>query len=97
MRRSFPADLKGFAAIAVALDPSAEALPLYERAEQSVFLVERLFRDIGFAVKLSDFGLKESDIGTITKIALTAFAIGIGSHPKVFVEEEIKQIYRACL
>lgn len=97
MRRSFPADLKGFAAIAVALDPSAEALPLYERAERSVFLVERLFRDIGFAVKLSDFGLKESDIGTITKIALTAFAIGIGSHPKVFVEEEIKQIYRACL
>ena len=97
MRRSFSADLEGFAAIAVALDPSAEALPLYERAERSIFLVERLFGDVGFTVRLSDFGLKESDIGTVTKIALTAFATSIGSHPKVCAEEEITQIYRACL
>ena len=97
MRRSFSADLEGFAAIAVALDPSAEALPLYERAERSIFLVERLFGDLGFTVRLSDFGLKESDIGAITKIALTAFATSIGSHPKECAEEEITQIYRACL
>jgi len=97
MKISYMADLQRFGEIAVALDPAAARLPVYERAEMSVVLVERLFRDIDCSVTFGDFGLKEEDIDRVTEIAMTGYFTGISLHPKVVGEEEIKRIYRACL
>lgn len=97
MKISYMADLEGFAEIAVAMDPSTSGLPLYDRAEKSVELVERLFRDIGGTVRFGDFGLKEEDIERVTDIAMTGYFTGISLHPKVVDKNEIMRIYRACL
>ena len=91
------ADLQRFGEIAAALDPAAAGLPRYERAEMSVTLVQRLFRDIDCRVTFGDFGLKEADIDRVTAIAMTGYFTGISLHPKVVGEEEIKRIYKACL
>jgi alcohol dehydrogenase class IV len=97
LKISYAADVESFAEIAEALDGSVRDLPLYVKAAKSVEIVDRLLRDIGCTVKLGDFGMKEEDIERITQIACTAYATGIGLHPKVVSEEEIKQIYLACL
>jgi len=97
MQFSFSADLQSYAEIAEALDPSVRDLPLRRKAEASVELVERLFRDTGTAVRFSDFGMSEMDIDKATHIALTGYRGDIKIHPRIATQEEIKQIYRDCL
>lgn len=97
LEMSYTADLERFAALAEALDPAAAELPLYERAEASVLLVERLLSDIGVTVTFGELGLKEEDIDKVAQIALTGYFTGISLHPRQVDEEEIRQIYRDCL
>lgn len=97
MRVSTDAAPESFAAVAVALDPAAERLPLARRAERCGELVEELLRDIGVEVRLGDFGMTEDDIERVTQIAMTGYFTGISLHPKQVDAEGIKRIYRACL
>jgi alcohol dehydrogenase class IV len=97
MRISYHSDLVRFAEVATALNPSVRGLPLYERAEKSVHLTERLLKDIGVRVKFSDFGMQEKDIEKVAKIALVGYFTGISLHPKQVDESEIVQILHACL
>ena len=97
LRLSVSADVEGFAEIAAALDPGAANLTADEGAERCAELVENLLGSIGCNPRLGDYGLAEKDIDRVTRIALTGYATGIGLHPKVVDEDEIKQIYRACL
>jgi len=97
MQFSFMADFQRYAEIAEALDPSARDLPLKQKAEASAELVARLFRDTGTTVRFSDFGMGEKDIDKATHIALTGYGSDIEIHPRVASEDEIKQLYRACL
>jgi alcohol dehydrogenase class IV len=97
MRISVSSDVQSFAEITSALDPSVYNLPLNERAEKSVVLLESLLSEIGCALKLGDLGLKESDIDRVTEIALTGYYTGIELHPKVVDGAEIKRIFASCL
>jgi alcohol dehydrogenase class IV len=86
-----------FAAVAGALDPGAERLPVPERARRAADLVRELFQEIGVSVRLRDFGMQEKDIERVTEIAMTGYFTGISLHPKQVDAEGIKAIYRACL
>ncbi|KKL10165.1 hypothetical protein LCGC14_2558580, partial [marine sediment metagenome] len=97
LKISFMEDQKSFGEIALALDPSVRDLSPYEKAKESVTLVERLFKDIDCCVRFGDLGLKEEDIHRVTEIALTGYFTGINLHPKTADKEEIIRIYRACL
>ena len=97
LKISFNEDQEGFGEIALALDPSVRDLSPYEKAEQSVTLVARLFKDIDCSVRFGDLGLKEEDIKRVTEIAMTGYFTGINLHPKIADKEEIIRIYRACL
>jgi alcohol dehydrogenase class IV len=97
MRLSVSADIRGFADIAHAMDPSVRSLPVEKQAERSVLLVETLLNDIDVRVRFRDFGLKEEDIERVTEIALTGYFTGISLHPKPVGPEEIRQIYMQCL
>ena len=94
---SFTSDFNRFAEIAEAMDPAVESLPLREKAGKSAELVQRLLKDTNSEVTFSDFGLKEEDIDKVTNIALTAYFMDIGNHPKQATEEDIRRLYRECM
>jgi alcohol dehydrogenase class IV len=52
---------------------------------------------IGARVRFGELGLQEKDLERVTQIAQTAYATGIGLHPRKVEKEEIVRIYRACL
>lgn len=97
LRRSADSAPESFAAIADALDPGTCGQTIEERAGQCAALVRDLFSAINLNVRLGDFGMKEEDIDRVTEIALTGYFTGISLHPKTVDENEIREIYRACL
>lgn len=94
---SYTADLERFGRLAEALEGNLHDVKPYEKAARSVELVSRMLQDIGVNVRFRDFGLKEEDIDTVTKIAVTGYFTGISLHPRQMSEEEIRQIYHDCL
>jgi alcohol dehydrogenase class IV len=94
---SFVSNLKVFAEIAEAMDPTVRSLPLRERAEKCSELVKRLFKDIHCDVRFRDYGLKEEDIEKVTSIALTGYYFDVDHHPKKTTADDIRRLYRECL
>jgi alcohol dehydrogenase class IV len=94
---SYVADLKKFAEIAVAMDPSVRDLPLRGRAEKCPELVARLFKDIDVTVRFRDFGLKKEDIDKVAHITTTGYGFDLVNHPRIVTEEELKRLYKECL
>ncbi|MBW2057532.1 MAG: iron-containing alcohol dehydrogenase [Deltaproteobacteria bacterium] len=94
---SFTSDFERFAELAEAFDESVGSLPLRERAEKSGDLAQRLVRDVDCEVGFGDFGLQEKDIDKATQVAMSAYFIDLGNHPRKVGEEEIKKLYRECL
>jgi len=94
---SFISNFEGFAEIAEAMDPAIKSLPIREKAEMSAKLVQRLLKDTDSEVTFSDFGLKEGDIDKVTDIALKAYFIDIGNHPRDVTKEDIQKLYRECM
>ncbi len=94
---TIPADIKGFAEVAEAMDPDLRSLPIRARAEKVPELLETLFKDIDCKARFGDWGMKESDIDRTTDLALTAYGYDIKLNPKQVTVEEIKQIYKDCI
>jgi alcohol dehydrogenase class IV len=86
-----------FAAIAEAMQPTDQALPLAEQAKLCPTLVDQLLGEIGLRVSFSDFGMAERDIGKATHIALTGYSSDISCHPKEVTPDDLRRIYRECL
>jgi alcohol dehydrogenase class IV len=97
LRLSYASAPQSFADIASALDPASAGLPLDRRAERSAVLVDELLGRIGARVRFGELGLRGEDIERVTRIALTAYATGIGLHPRKVDEREIARIYQSCL
>ena len=97
MRLSHASAPQPFADVASALEPACAALPLAGRAARSAVLVDELLGRVGARVSFGELGLQEQDLERVTQIALTAYATGIGLHPRKVDKEEILRIYRACL
>ncbi len=94
---SFTSNFERFAELAEAFDESVKALPLRERAEKSGELAQRLFKDAHSEVRFSDFGMQEKDIDKATQLAMSAYFMDVGNHPKQVTSDDIKQLYRECL
>ncbi len=97
LRRSHASAPQSFADVGAALEPASAALPLERRAERAAVLVDELLGRIGARVRFGELGLRREDIERVTRIALTAYATGIGLHPKKVDEREIARIYESCL
>ncbi|UCF92633.1 MAG: iron-containing alcohol dehydrogenase [Desulfobacterales bacterium] len=94
---SYVADLKKFAEIAEAIDPSVRDLPQRAKAEKCPELVARLFKDVNVNVRFRDFGLKEGDIDKVTHIATTGYGFDLVNHPRTVTDDDLKRLYRECL
>jgi alcohol dehydrogenase class IV len=94
---SFTSNFERFAELAEALDESVKCLPLRERAEKSGELAQRLFRDVDCEVGFGDFGMQEKDIDKATQVAMSAYFIDLGNHPRKVSAEDLKKLYKACL
>jgi alcohol dehydrogenase class IV len=94
---SFTSNFERFAELAEAFDESVKTLPLRDRAEKSGELAQRLFRDVGCEVRFSDFGMQEKDIDKATHVAMSAYFIDMGNHPRQVTAEDLKKLYKECL
>jgi alcohol dehydrogenase class IV len=94
---SFTSNFEIFAELAEAFDESVKTLPLRDRAEKSGELAQKLFKDANSEVKFSDFGMKEKDIDKATQLAMSAYFIDLGNHPRQVTADDIKNLYKECL
>lgn len=94
---SFTSNFERFAELAEAFDESVKSLPLRERAEKSGELAQRLVRDVDSEVGFGDFGMQEKDIDKATEVALSAYFIDLGNHPRQVNEQDLKKLYKECL
>ena len=97
LRMSYQSDLQAFAEITEALEPETANLSTAKKAERCAECVQTIMNDIGLRVRLSDFGMVESDIDKVTNIAFTGYYFDIKCHPLKVNESDVKEIYRTCL
>ena len=97
MEFSFVSDFNRFAEIAEAMDSSVKSLSARKKAEKSAELLHQLVKDTDSEVTFGEFGLKEEDIDKVTDMALKAYFIDIGNHPKQVTKEDIRRLYKECL
>jgi alcohol dehydrogenase class IV len=94
---SFMSSFPLFAELAVCLDESVACLPLFERAEKSVELINRLFGYVGCRAKYSDYGMKASDIDHAVDVAFKGYGVNITNYPRIATPEEVTALYKQCL
>ena len=94
---SYASSFSLFGELSVCFDEAAGALPLFERAERSVELIQRFFRYVGCNVSFSDYGLKESDIDKVADLAFKGYQVNIQNFPRIANLEEVRKLYRLCL
>lgn len=97
LKFSFMSNFEVFGEVTETIEPGYKSLPLHEKAEKCIEVVQRLFSDIDCNVKFGDFGLKREDIEKVTDIALRAYFMDMNSHPKQVGKEDILKIYEECV
>ncbi|NIQ40319.1 MAG: iron-containing alcohol dehydrogenase [Proteobacteria bacterium] len=94
MKHSWELNLDKFARIAEAMDVVRGRLSLREMAKRSVTAVERLLGEIGLKLRLSDYGVMESDLNDLAEDT-TGYMVGcLEAHPRTFSLDEVREIYR---
>jgi len=89
------AKLDRFVDIAKAMGEQVDQLSKRQAADRALAAIEKLSRDIGIPSGLSELGVKEKDISTMTKNA-QADACGL-TNPRCPTDEEVAAIYKAAL
>jgi alcohol dehydrogenase class IV len=94
---SFMSSFELFAGLAVCFDESVKGLPLYDRAEKSVELINRFFKYVDCTERFSDYGMKESDIDKATEVVFGGYGDNVRNFPRVATPEDVKMLYKKCL
>ncbi len=94
---SYMSNFEKFGQLAECIDPSVSGLPLYEKAEKSVLLIERFLDYVGGNITFSEIGLKEADIDKAVEVAMNGYGVNVRNHPRVASEQEIRTLYNKCL
>ena len=84
-----------FVDMAKAMGEQVDQLSKRQAADRALAAIEKLSRDIGIPSGLSELGVKEKDIPTMTKNA-QADACGF-TNPRCPTDEEVEAIYKAAL
>ena len=93
MRYNIIANPTKFAKIAVFMGEDISGLNIIEAAEKAVRAVERLAKDVGLAVKLRDFGVRESDIPHLAEGVMKVTRL-LANNPRKLTLEDAIAIYR---
>ncbi|MBW2059080.1 MAG: iron-containing alcohol dehydrogenase [Deltaproteobacteria bacterium] len=97
MRHSWMLDMEKFARIGEAMGVDVGRPSVKEAAKKSVEAVEELLDEVDLRARMSDYGIRESDIDDLARDA-TGYMVGcLESHPYRFSLEEVKEIYREIL
>lgn len=94
MRFLLPGAVSKYVDIAVALGEDVEGLSERAAAEKAVEAVVQLSEDVGLPKGLSVYGVKEEDLGNISKTVADNFQNALS--PRKASPEEIQEIFRAA-
>jgi alcohol dehydrogenase len=84
-----------FVDIAIALGEQVDGLSTRDAAERALTAIEKLSADVGIPRGLSELGVKEEDIATMTANAQKD-ACGF-TNPRCPTDEDVMAIYKAAL
>ena len=93
LRHTWQADIPLFAALARLLNADRVAGLTEERqAEAAVAMVEELLKEVGMYHHMSEFGVKDEIIELLTADITGYMSRPLKQHPKVFSEDEVRDI-----
>ena len=96
MRFMLTSNFDKFARIAETMDVSCAMLPLRERAEKSIDLVQRLLQDCSAETSFSACDLKEKDIDKVTDMAIRFYPADV-NNPRQATREDVRKLCQECM
>jgi len=97
MEYSFISNLEKFARMAEAMDESVRSLPLRQKAEKSIELLDQFSKDIDVDVSFGDYGVQRQDVPQVVEIVLKGFKQDVDAHPRKVSKQEIEKLYYECI
>jgi len=83
--------------MAEAMDESVRSLPLRQKAEKSIELLDQFSKDIDVDVSFGDYGVQRQDVPQVVEIVLKGFKQDVDAHPRKVSKQEIEKLYYECI